>query len=122
MVEVNLKTEGATKPQSFIIENIFKNKCDIVLNDNIQEVKEMATNEQGKEKEITKYIYDYYRINNVGYTDSLEEELKKESCFRTWINFAKEQYANQIINISDAERISALERAIIDIGEVIGND
>lgn len=97
-----------------------KNKCDIVLNDNIQEVKEMATNEQGKEKEITKYIYDYYRIDNVGYTDSLEEELKKESCFRTWINFAKAQYEKQAENVPLEERLSTAEAVIAEIlgGEV----
>lgn len=118
MVEVNLKTEGATKPQSFIIENIFKNKCDIVLNDNIQEVKETTIDEQGKE--ITKYIYDYYRINNVGYTDSLEEDLKKESCFRTWLDFAKAQHEKQAENVPLEERLSTAEAVIAEIlgGEV----
>ena len=40
---------------------------------------------------------------------------------KVWLNFAKDQYNNQIIQISDSERISALEKAVIDIGEVIGN-
>ena len=39
-----------------------------------------------------------------------------------WINFAKEQYAKQVEKVADTERISALEQAMIDIGEVIGND
>lgn len=122
MVSINLKTEGTTRPQSFIIENILKNRCDIILNDNVQQLKETAIDEQGKEKEITKYIYDYYRIENVGYTDSLEEELKEKSYFDTWINFAKEQYAKQTIDVPVIDRVKALEQAVTDIGEVIGND
>ena len=53
--------------------------------------------------------------------DTLENDLSNDTEFLVWLNFAKEQYLKQTINVSDTERISALEQAIIDIGEVIGN-
>jgi len=55
------------------------------------------------------------------YRDTLESDLENDTGYTIWLNFAKEQYAKQIISIPDTERIAALEQAIIDIGEVIGN-
>ena len=118
MVEVNLNCESDTKPNKFTIENIINGKCDIVLVEKITE--KFKEDENGKK--IKYYNYDMYRIVQNNYRDTLEEDLSNDIDFSVWLNFAKEQYSKQIINISEAERISALEQAIIDIGEVIGND
>lgn len=118
MVEVNLNCESDLKPSKYIIENILNEKCDIILNENITE--KAKEDENGETK--TYYTYDMYRIVKNNYRDTLENDLSNDTGFLVWLNFAKEQYAKQIINISDAERISALEQAMIDIGEVIGND
>lgn len=118
MVEVNLNCETENKPNKYAIENIINGKCDIILNDNIEE--KTRENDQGETE--TYYIYDTYRIAKTNYRNTLTEDLSNENQFLVWLNFAKEQYSKQIIEIPDSERISALERAIIDIGEVIGND
>lgn len=118
MVEVNLNCESDTKPKKSVVENILNGKCDIILNENITE--HLKEDENGKTK--TYYTYDMYRIVRNNYRDTLENDLANDTGFLVWLNFAKEQYAKQIINISNAERISALEQAMIDIGEVIGND
>ncbi len=118
MIEVNLNCESDTKPEKYVVENILNGKCDIILNENIEE--HSKEDENGENK--TYYTYDMYRVVKNNYRDTLEEELSDNTGFLVWLNFAKEQYAKQIINVSEAERISALEQAIIDIGEVIGND
>ena len=117
MVEVNLNCESDNRPEEYVIEDILDGKCDIILNENIEE---HSKEEDGKTR--TYYTYDMYRIVKNNYRDTLENDLANDTGFLVWLNFAKEQYAKQIINISDAERISALEQAMIDIGEVIGND
>ncbi|MBQ9657665.1 MAG: hypothetical protein IJV31_02725 [Clostridia bacterium] len=118
MVEVNLNCESDTKPEKYVIENVLNGKCDIILNENIAE--KTREDEDGKTK--TYFTYDMYRISKNNYRDTLETDLADNTNFAVWLNFAKEQYAKQIIEISDNERIAALEQAIIDIGEVIGND
>ncbi len=118
MVEVNLNCEADIKPNKYIIENILNGKCDIILNENIAE--QSKQDENGETKKY--YTYDMYRIVKNNYRDTLEDDLSDDNEFLLWLNFAKEQYAKQIIDISVVERISALEQAIIDIGEVIGND
>lgn len=117
MVEVNLNCESDVRPNKYDIENILNGKCDIVLFENIEE----HTKKDENEEEKTYYTYDMFRIVKNNYRDTLENDLSDETGFTVWLNFAKEQYSKQIINISDEERISALEQAIIDIGEVIGN-
>lgn len=117
MVEVNLNCESDTKPNKYVVENVLNNKCDIILNDNITE--STRTNEDGKEE--TYYIYDMYRIVKNNYRDTLESDLEDKDSYAIWLNFAKEQYAKQTVNISDTERIATLEQAIIELGEVIGN-
>ena len=118
MIEVNLNCESEVKPSTYMIENIIDGKCDIVLNDNIEN--KTKIDENGEIKEY--YTYDIYRIVKNIYRDTLENDLSDSTVFLVWLNYAKEQYSKQIIEIPDSERISALERAIIDIGEVIGND
>ena len=110
------------KPEKYIIENILDGKCDIVLNDNIKKNKKTEYDEENNAVEKTVYSCDNYRIVNTNYRETLDEELSSDIGFKVWLNFAKDQYNNQIIQISDSERISALEKAVIDIGEVIGND
>lgn len=117
MVEVNLSCESDVRPSNYVIENILDGKCDIILHDNI--IENTKEDESGETK--TYYTYDIYRIVKNNYRDTLENDLSNEINFKVWLNFAKEQYLKQTINISDTERISALEQAIIDIGEVIGN-
>lgn len=122
MVELNTITESNLKPEKYIIENILDGKCDIVLNDNIKKNKKTdAYDEENNAVEKTVYSCDNYRIVNTNYRETLDEELSNDIGFKVWLNFAKDQYNNQIIQISDSERISALEKAVIDIGEVIGN-
>lgn len=76
--------------------------------------------ETGKAISRTIYKFDIYRIPTI-YRDNLEKELSTAKGYKTWINFAKEQYAKQIVDIPDVDRISALEQAIMEIGEVLGN-
>ncbi len=118
MVEVNLNCESDIRPEKYIIENILDGKCDIVLNENIEE--HSKEDESGETKIY--FTYDMYRFVKNNYRDTLEYDLKDNIKFNMWLDFAKEQYSKQIIKIPDSERISALEQAIIDIGEVIGND
>lgn len=109
------------KTGKYIVENILNNGCEIVLNDNITEEQRIDFDaETGKAISRTIYKFDIYRIPTI-YRDNLEKELSTAKGYKTWINFAKEQYAKQIVDIPDVDRISALEQAIMEIGEVLGN-
>jgi hypothetical protein len=113
--------ESDIKPEKYIVENILNNECEIVLNDNITEEQRIDFDaETGKAISRTIYKFDIYRIPTI-YRDNLEKELSTAKGYKTWINFAKEQYAKQIVDIPDVDRISALEQAIMEIGEVLGN-
>ncbi len=116
MVEVNLNSESDVRPNKFAIENIFGKSCDIVLIDNIEE----HSKEDGEGNTQTYFTFDIYRIVKGNYRNDLEADLSKTATFNQWLRFAKEQYANQPIVISEDERISAVEQAITDIGEIIG--
>ncbi len=121
MVEVNYDVESNVKPGKFTIENILNGYCDIVLNDNItRHTRNVYSEEAQEEVEEVYYTYDIYRIVKANYRNELESELSKATNFNKWLRFAKEQYANQPIIISEDERISAVEQAITDIGEIIG--
>lgn len=121
-MQVNYQAESDIKPEKYAIENILNNECDIVLYDNITKCEKMEYDaESGKEVAKAIYKFDIYRIHNI-YRESLDKELSTVSGYKVWINFAKEQYAKQVEKVADTERISALEQAMIDIGEVIGND
>lgn len=117
MVEVNLNCESDTRPEEYIIENILDGKCDIVLNENIEE--HSKKDENGETK--TYFTYDMYRIVKNNYRDTLENDLSNDNGFLVWLNFAKEQYANQTIDVPVIDRVKALEQAVTEIGEVIGN-
>lgn len=116
MVEVNLNCESDIKPEKYIIENILDGKCDIVLIENIEE--HLGADENNNAK--TFYTYDMYRIVKNNYRDTLEEDLKDDSKFNMWLDFAKEQYENQAETVSIEERLSTAEAVIAEIlgGEV----
>lgn len=116
MVEVNLNCESDTRPEKYIIENILDGKCDIILNENIEE----HTRETEGEETKTYFTYDMYRIVKNSYRDTLEDDLKDSTKFNMWLDFAKEQYENQAENVSLEERLSTAEAVIAEIlgGEV----
>lgn len=116
MVEVNLNCESDTRPEEYIIENILDGKCDIVLNDNIEE--HSKKDENGETK--TYFTYDMYRIVKNNYRDTLENDLSNDNGFLVWLNFAKEQYEKQAENVPLEERLSTAEAVIAEIlgGEV----
>ena len=116
MVEANLNCESDTRPEEYIIENILDGKCDIVLNDNIEE--HSKKDENGETK--TYFTYDMYRIVKNNYRDTLENDLSNDNGFLVWLNFAKEQYEKQAENVPLEERLSTAEAVIAEIlgGEV----
>lgn len=116
MVEVNLNCESNIRPEKFIIENIQNGKCDIVLNDNIQE----NTREDEEGNTQTYYTYNIYRIIKNNYRDTLETDLEDDTKFEMWLDFAIEQYESQAENVSLEERLSTAEAVIAEIlgGEV----
>ena len=116
MVEGNLNCESDTRPEEYIIENILDGKCDIVLNENIEE--HSKKDESGETK--TYYTYDMYRIVKNNYRDTLENDLSNDNGFLVWLNFAKEQYEKQAENVPLEERLSTAEAVIAEIlgGEV----
>ena len=116
MVEVNLNCESDTRPEKYVIENILDGKCDIILNENIEE--HSREDESGETK--TYFTYDMYRIVKNNYRDTLAEDLEDNTKFNIWLDFAKEQYENQAENVSLEERLSTAEAVIAEIlgGEV----
>lgn len=116
MVEANLNCESDLRPDNFNIENILDGKCDIVLYDNIEE--KTKEDEDGETK--TYYTYDSYRIVKNNFRDTLETDLEDNTKFNMWLDFAKEQYANQAEEVSIEERLSTAEAVIAEIlgGEV----
>lgn len=116
MVEVNLNCESDVRPESYSIENILNGKCDIVLNDNIQE--KSKKDEEGNTQKY--YTYDIYRIVKNNYRETLESDLSNDAGFLVWLNFAKEQYENTAEEVSLEERLSTTEAVIAEIlgGEV----
>lgn len=111
MVEVNLNCESDTRPEKYIIENILNGKCDIILNENIEEYSKEDENGETK----TYFTYDMYRIVKNNYRDTLENDLSTEAGFLVWLNFAKKQYENQAEKISLEERLSTAEAVIAEI-------
>lgn len=62
-----MKAESNIKPNKIEIENISKERCDIVITSNIAEI---------VEDEKVKYSYDIYRIN-VCYNEDVKNNLEK---------------------------------------------
>lgn len=72
-----MKAESNVKPKNIEIENIQNDRCDIVLCDNIQEI---------TEDDITRYVFDIYRLN-ICYYEDIESEI--ESHFKNYLESAK---------------------------------
>lgn len=107
MVEVNLNCKSDTRPDKYTIENILDGKCDIVLIENIEE--------RSREDGEIYYTYDMYRIVKNNYRDTLESDLADDTKFNVWLDFAKDQYANQAEEVSNEERLSTVEAVIAEI-------
>jgi len=74
-----MKAESNIRPSDFEIENISKERCDVVLNTNIEEI---------EEEENTKYSYDTYRLN-MCYDENIEEKISND--FERYLNIAMEK-------------------------------
>lgn len=89
-----MKAESNIKPNNYEIENIHKNRCDLILYDNIQEYV--------AEDETIRYLYDIYRIE-ICYNVDTEKELSEK--YKEYLETAKkiefEELANEIRNKRD---------------------
>lgn len=72
-----MKAESNIQPKSFEIENIKDDRCEIVINANIQKI---------EEDETIKYAFDSYRLN-ICYNKDLKEEI--ESNYEKYLEIAK---------------------------------
>ena len=79
-----MKAESNIRPSSFEIENVSKERCDVVLNTNIEEI---------EEEENVKYLYDTYRLN-ICYSENIEEEIRNN--YDRYLNNAKNNEANEL--------------------------
>jgi len=74
-----MKAESNIRPSDFEIENVSKERCDVVLNTNIEEI---------EEEENTKYSYDTYRLN-MCYDENIEEKIRND--YERYLNIAMEK-------------------------------
>lgn len=72
-----MKAESNIRPSNFEIENISNDRCDVVLNANIEEI----------EEESIKYVYDTFRLNTC-YDENIEDRIRND--FERYVNIAKE--------------------------------
>lgn len=72
-----MKAESNIQPKSFEIENIKDDRCEIVINANIQKI---------EDDETIKYTFDSYRLN-ICYNKDLKEEI--ESNYEKYLEIAK---------------------------------
>lgn len=79
-----MKAESNIRPSDFEIENVSKERCDVVLNTNIEEI---------EQEENTKYIFDTYRLN-ICYNENIEEEIRNN--YDRYLNNAKNNEANEL--------------------------
>lgn len=88
-----MKAQNTIRPASnFEIENLDKNKCDIVFYTNIVEKEQKITNME--ENDIIKiYEYDIYRIN-IDYRDGIKEEV--ENNYQEWLKKAKQSEYSEL--------------------------
>lgn len=97
-----MKSESNLEPKKFEIENIHGDRCDIVLNTNIEKV---------TEEENTKYIFDSYRMNicyNEGMENKIEnnfDELVKSAAKKEYDKLAAEirKERNRLLLETDAD-------------------
>lgn len=79
-----MKAESNIRPSSFEIENVSKERCDVVLNTNIEEI---------EKEENVKYLYDTYRLN-ICYSENIEEEIRNN--YDRYLNNAKNNESNEL--------------------------
>lgn len=72
-----MKAESNIQPAKFEIENIKEDRCEIVINSNIQEI---------TDNENTKYTFDSYRLN-ICYNKDLKEDI--ENNYEKYLEIAK---------------------------------
>lgn len=77
--------ESNIKPANFEIENIQKDRCDIVFYTNIQEITELD--------ETKKYTYEVYRLNFC-YNTNLEDEIKNK--YEEYLEIARKKEYNTL--------------------------
>ena len=99
-----MKTVSNIKPNdTFKIEKINNNKCEIVFFTNVKEIEQ--ENEAGAL--IKQYEYDLYRLEAI-YRDNLASQI--ENNYDVWLNHAMLQEENQVTPLSDKEKIKMLEQ------------
>lgn len=91
-----MKVESNIRPSNFEIENDSKERCDVILNTNIEEI---------EEEENTKYSYDTYRLN-MCYDEDIEEKIRND--FERYLNIAMEKERKETAN----EEISKLQEEL----------
>lgn len=91
-----MKAESNIRPSDFEIENVSKERCDVVLNTNIEEI---------EEEENTKYSYDTYRLN-MCYDENIEEKIRSD--FERYLNIAIEKEKKKTAD----EEISKLQEEL----------
>lgn len=91
-----MKAESNIRPSNFEIENVSKERCDVVLNTNIEEI---------EEEENTKYSYDTYRLN-MCYDENIEEKIRSD--FERYLNIAIEKEKKKTAD----EEISKLQEEL----------
>lgn len=91
-----MKAESNIRPSDFEIENVSKERCDVVLNTNIEEIEEEGN---------TKYSYDTYRLN-MCYDEDIEEKIRND--FERYLNIAMEKERKETAN----EEISKLQEEL----------
>lgn len=98
------KTYSQIKPKDFDIEKADEIGMSTVLFfDNIEEI---------QTEEDTLYSYYMYKIK-VPSRPNLEQTIEQQ--YDEWLEFAKQQYANQVKEVSLEERISTAEAVIAEI-------
>lgn len=91
-----MKAESNIRPSDLEIENVSKERCDVVLNTNIEEI---------EEEENTKYSYDTYRLN-MCYDENIEEKIRSD--FERYLNIAIEKEKKKTAD----EEISKLQEEL----------
>ena len=91
-----MKAESNIRPSDFEIENVSKERCDVILNTNIEEI---------EEEENTKYSYDTYRLN-MCYDENIEEKIRND--FERYLNIAIEKEKKKTAD----EEISKLQEEL----------
>lgn len=87
-----MQVQNSMEPkESFKIENINQNKCEVVFYTNVVEKEQENVNAEENNQPAKVFEYDVYRIT-ANYREGLEEEIKNN--YEKWLETAKnEEYA-----------------------------